>query len=253
MRLLTPVLSLLGLLTASVAARPHHRAAPSVFLLAGDSTTATQAANGGGWGDGFKNRTLLAPSFAENHGVNGRTTASYVSDGYWASVLSLTKSHSAAGSAVFVTIQFGHNDQKLADFAATFQANLKRMVGEVTAAGGTPVLVTPLSRRNFNADGTIDDALSAWAGYTLAVAAETGARSVDLWKASVAYLEKIGETAARRLDLKSGDATHLNADGSVVFGRLVSDLVVAAVPGVKAVTRADAVLSKQIADGVPSY
>lgn len=47
------LLSLLGVSFQIVAAAPakHQKAAeskPSVFLLAGDSTTATQAANGGG-------------------------------------------------------------------------------------------------------------------------------------------------------------------------------------------------------------
>lgn len=42
-------------------------------------------------------------------------------------------------------------------------ANLTKMVQQVRALGGEPVLVTSLTRRNFNADGTVDDALGPWA------------------------------------------------------------------------------------------
>jgi lysophospholipase L1-like esterase len=40
---------------------------------------------------------------------------------------------------VYVTIQFGHNDQKLANFETQFRENLKKMVADVKMAGGTPV------------------------------------------------------------------------------------------------------------------
>jgi len=53
----------------------------AAFILAGDSTTATLSADGGRWGDGFKDHTLLGPSFAENHGVNGKSTKTYVEIG----------------------------------------------------------------------------------------------------------------------------------------------------------------------------
>jgi lysophospholipase L1-like esterase len=53
-----------------------------------------------------------------------------------------------------VLIQFGHNDQpgkpgRSTDLASEYPANLKRYVDEVRAAGGQPVLVTPLTRRSF--------------------------------------------------------------------------------------------------------
>ncbi len=37
------------------------------------------------------------------------------------------------------------------------------MVGQIRAAGGVPVLVTSLTRRNFFDNGTINDALGPWA------------------------------------------------------------------------------------------
>ena len=76
---------------------------------------------------------------------------------------------------------------------------------------------------------------------------------IDLWKSSIQYLEKIGEAAARKLDLKSGDTTHLNANGSIVFGRMVMDLLSEKSPAIKAVARPDEKLSADIKAGVPSY
>lgn len=109
------VLVVLSLL--SFFAQPFHAAA--VFLLAGDSTTATQAANGGGtspplfpatpltnvgWGDGFKNFTLAPPAFAVNYGHNGATTGSFMAGGDWAVVLAQVKKY-VPSSTVYVTIQ----------------------------------------------------------------------------------------------------------------------------------------------------
>lgn len=45
-------------------------ALPPYWLLAGDSTTATQSANGGGWGDGFLNKTLKNGATGHNYGHN---------------------------------------------------------------------------------------------------------------------------------------------------------------------------------------
>jgi len=76
---------------------------------------------------------------------------------------------------------------------------------------------------------------------------------IDLWKSSLEYLEKIGEAAARKLDLKSGDSTHLNANGSIVFGRMVMDLLSEKSPAIKAVAWPNEKLSADIKAGVPSY
>ncbi|KAF8543734.1 GDSL-like Lipase/Acylhydrolase [Trichophaea hybrida] len=225
----------------------------AAFILAGDSTTASISANGGGWGDGFKNYTLISPSFAENHGVNGKSTKTYVEIGEWGRVLDATTKY-ASNFNVYVTIQFGHNDQKLANFETQFQENLKKMVADVKSAGGIPVLVTPLSRRNFNPDGSIRDKLAPWAGYTQAVANATNTITIDLWKTSLEFLEHVGELQARRMDLADGDHTHLNAAGSIVFGRMVSDLLVRKIgEPVACVTKKNVTMSAYIDMGVMPF
>jgi lysophospholipase L1-like esterase len=129
-------LLLLPVLALSAAAAPACKKA--IFVLSGDSTTAVQSANGGGWGSGFKNTTLLAPSFAENHALNGRSTKTFIENGDWDGVLDAVEKYKPQGD-VYVTIQFGHNDQKLENFTEQFEANLKRMAADVKSAGGVPV------------------------------------------------------------------------------------------------------------------
>jgi len=245
------ILFLFGLL-AYVLALPRGTSDTSVFLLAGDSTTATQSPGGGGWGDGFKNFTLIPPSFAINYGHDGATTSSFMEGPDWDWVVGNATDFHAMGFTVYVTIQFGHNDMKLANFSDTFKSNLALMSSNIKSIGGTPVLVTSLSRRNYFANGTIDDTLGPWADYAREVAAETNTDHIDLWAASIEYLEKIGEVAADRMNLVSNDTTHLNVAGSIVFGRMVSDLLVAAVPGVEEVTKKNETLSRMIAEGIPS-
>lgn len=84
--------------------------ATPAFILAGDSTTAVQSTGGGGWGNGFLS-FLKSPAWGINKGHNGATTVSFVAGGDWANVTGYVDSKTADGYDVYVTIQFGHNDQ----------------------------------------------------------------------------------------------------------------------------------------------
>lgn len=84
---------------------------PPAFILAGDSTTAVQSAGGGGWGNGFLSFLRAPPAWGVNKGHNGATTVSFVQGGDWANVTRLIDEKNAEGFQVWVTVQFGHNDQ----------------------------------------------------------------------------------------------------------------------------------------------
>lgn len=137
----------------------------------------------------------------------------------------------------------------------TYKQNLKNMIYNVTTNGGTPIIVSPLSRRNFQSDNkTLSDTLQPWRDAALKTATANHAHSIDLWLASTTYVSKIGAAAAHRLNLAPLDNTHLNIDGSIVFGRMVADLINSTYPSeFKGVFKADAKLSKQIAEGVPTF
>ncbi|KAJ5407673.1 hypothetical protein N7509_001556 [Penicillium cosmopolitanum] len=199
------------------------------FVLAGDSTTAKQSLNGGGWGDGFLNTTLFHGASGQNYGHNGATTVSFRAGGDWDNVLATIKNASTEYRP-FVTIQFGHNDQKPAANISIEQYtdNLEKFVAEASYAGATPILVTPLSRRNYdNSTGTpkIIESLSNETAATITAAHNTRASFINLNKASTDYLNAIGPQNAYTYNLNADDYTHLNVEGSIVFGGIVAELI----------------------------
>ncbi|KAH6678733.1 carbohydrate esterase family 12 protein [Halenospora varia] len=205
--------------------RDCHVKKPAAFYLAGDSTTAAQSAGGGGWGIGFL-KTLVNGAIGTDFGHNGATTVSFVAGADWPSVLDAV-SRSKADFVPYVTIQFGHNDQKAAANISIdqFTTNLKTMASQVIAAGGTPILVTSLSRRNYNSSGLVTEDLAPQRAATIAAATSMNISYIDLNAASIKYLNSIGSAKADTYNLVPTDRTHLNAAGSVVFGAMVSWLL----------------------------
>ncbi|KAG9202273.1 hypothetical protein G6514_004481 [Epicoccum nigrum] len=246
MRLL-PLLSLLPCTTA-FPTLVHPRAdEPVYWLLAGDSTTAP----GGGWGDGFLATTVVEGSSGVNYGHSGATTASFRAGGDWSQVLDEAASHKDEYS-VYITIQFGHNDQKNSSGVtpAAYSANLARFAAEALAAGATPILLTPLTRRTFSGGKVIENLANETAA-TIAVAEENGLHWIDLNQASTKYVNAIGQGAADGYNLAQGDRTHVNEWGGVVFARIVSDLLVGKYPEeFEGVTVKNETLSGLIAEGV---
>jgi lysophospholipase L1-like esterase len=106
------------------------------WLLAGDSTTAPK----GGWGDGYLATTVASGSSGHNYGHSGATTASFRAGGDWGKVTKDIGTYKSTYD-VYVTIQFGHNDQKTNSGVTIdmFKTNLKKFADEASAAGATPV------------------------------------------------------------------------------------------------------------------
>ncbi|KAJ8111711.1 hypothetical protein OPT61_g5755 [Boeremia exigua] len=228
-----PILATIASFTSSAVAAP--KAKPPAFFLAGDSTTAVQSTGGGGWGDGFLNTTLKKGATGKNFGHNGATTVSFRNGGDWDNVIAAAKS-SLTTHNPFVTIQFGHNDQK-ADKNITMEdltVNLVKFVDEVRAVGATPILVTSISRRRFsNSTGKITENLADVTAATKEAAEKSKAFIIDLNAASTKYLNSIGPDNSATYNLNPTDFTHLNAEGSVVFGTMVAQLIDAEVPELK--------------------
>ena len=86
-------------------------------------------------------------------------------------------------------------------------ANLTDMVHELRDIGAHPILVTSLTRRNFNADGTIQDLLKDWADQTILISEEQDTPLLDLHASSIKYCEAIGPDASHRLNLFPSDNT----------------------------------------------
>ncbi|HVI98307.1 MAG TPA: rhamnogalacturonan acetylesterase [Sphingomonas sp.] len=167
------------------------------IVLVGDSTMAP----GSGWASMFCAEHVKSSVACLNMGRGGRSTRSYRQEGSWAIVENEIKVPGYA--ATYVLIQFGHNDQSSAperwtDMKTEFPANLTRYVAEVRAAGGIPVLLTPLSRRDFR-DGTLRNTLDTWSDEVRKVAAATGTPLVDLNAGSARLVQKLGPVDAMKL------------------------------------------------------
>ncbi|KAF2867485.1 SGNH hydrolase-type esterase domain-containing protein [Massariosphaeria phaeospora] len=228
---------------------PHiRRAKPVYWLLAGDSTTAPD----GGWGDGFLATTVAPGSSGHNYGHSGATTASFRAGGDWGNVIKDVTTYKDKYD-VYVTIQFGHNDQKPASGVniSQYGTNLLTFAKEVKSAGATPILLTPLTRRNFNGPKVTQN-LAVERNVTISLAESNKLRWVDVNIASENYVNAIGKDAASRYNWETGDWTHLNEWGGVVFARIVSDLLVEKYADIDKVTTRNETLSALIKSGKPA-
>jgi lysophospholipase L1-like esterase len=167
------------------------------IILVGDSTMAPSS----GWGSAFCAEHVKSSVACLNLGRGGRSTRSYRQEGSWDLVLSELRVKGYRST--YVLIQFGHNDQssiaeRWTDLTTEFPANLRTFISEVRAAGGIPVLVTPLSRRAFR-DGKLDNSLEPWAEATRRVAREMKVPLADLNADSAALVEKLGPVGAMSL------------------------------------------------------
>lgn len=206
-------------------------------LLVGDSTMAPET----GYGDALCAR-FSTQRACLNLGRGGRSTRSYRTEGLWQRVLARLRD-GTPGVSRHVLIQFGHNDQpgkpgRSTDLATEYPTNLARYIAEVRAAGGTPVLVTPLSRRSFKG-GVLDDDLAAWAEAVRSVAREQAVPLLDLHARSRAEVVARGPTEADRLAMAPPgapgfDRTHIGARGACVFASILADEIVRVLPAVGA-------------------
>ncbi len=170
--------------------------APKIVLV-GDSTTAVNS----GWGGSFCAQHVSSNVACVNLGRGGRSTRTYREEGSWA--LALKEMTSGGFAQTYVLIQLAHNDQpgrpeRSTDLATQFPVNIKRFVDEARAAGATPVLLTPLIRRQFK-DGQVHDDLAPWADAIRKVAAETRTPLVDLHKLSKDAVQAMGPVEALKL------------------------------------------------------
>lgn len=185
-----------------VAAQEQARAdAPKLetykIILVGDSTMAPVS----GWGSMFCARHVKSSVACLNLGRGGRSTRSYRQEGSWDGALA--EARVPGYKRTYVLIQFGHNDQskvpeRWTGLESEFPANLRRFVTEVRAAGAEPILLTPLTRREFKA-GKLNDNLAPWAAKARSVAAELKVPLVDVHAHSMAIVQKLGAEAAMTL------------------------------------------------------
>ena len=214
------------------------RAAAPHIVLVGDSTVTDNA----GWGLGFK-QFLTDDVKLTNTARGGRSSMSFIKEGSWEKALALKGN--------YYLIQFGHNDEPGKPGRSTtleeYRVYMNRYVDEARAAGATPVLVTSLVRRQFKTAGDpnkITSSLQVRAEVVREIAREKKVPLVELHDRSLALCEKLGREGCLAFSPKkedgSYDGTHLNAEGYVLFGRIVAEELSRAVPALAPFIRAEA-------------
>lgn len=188
---------------------------PTVFLL-GDSTVCDQPKEPwNSWGQ-MLTRFFKPGVAVSNQAESGETLRGALHAGRVAKVLGDMKK----GDTLLV--QFGHNDMKekgpgVGAFT-TFKADLEKVVSEVRQHGGTPVLVTSMNRKRFDASGHVVNTLGEYPDAVRAVAKEMNVALIDLNAMSKTLYEAIGES---NIDKAFVDGTHHNAYGSYELARCV--------------------------------
>jgi pectinesterase len=214
---------------AADAPQPGHKIR---IVLVGDSTVTDKS----GWGLGFK-QFLTDGAECINVSSGGRSSKSFIDEGKWTNALAL--------KGDYYLIQFGHNDEpgKGADRETvadtTFTTNMMRYVDEARAIGARPVLITSLTRRQWDKanPGRIKSSLAPYAAAVKKIAGEKNVPLIDLHARSIELCEKLGCDGCLKFSpmkavdgTNSVDNTHLNEAGSVLFGGVVAGELRKAVP-----------------------
>ncbi|MEY4916403.1 MAG: hypothetical protein RL616_316 [Verrucomicrobiota bacterium] len=239
----------LFLCAALIAATGFSAGAKIQFVLVGDSTVTDNA----GWGLGFK-QFLTADAGCTNTSQGGRSSESFRREGRWTNALAL--------KGDYYLIQFGHNNEpgkpgRSTDMP-TFVSNMVSYVEEAQASGAKPVLVTPLTRRQWDKahPGKIKSSLAPYAEEVRKIAAEKNVPLVDLQARSIELCESLGPEKCLEFSppkivdgTNTGgfDGTHLNLKGRVLFARLVVDELRKAAPELAPVLRAEPVNENPVA------
>lgn len=211
-------------------------AGPLKIAIVGDSTVCDypEAHPCRGWGQ------FIAGYFDEsvtvvNRAASGRSTRTFIAEKRWEKAL--------AEKPQLVLIQFGHNDSHAKDrpeatgAATDFRDNLRRYLDDARAVGAEPVLVTPMHRRSWKPDGTLDDILQPYADAMKAVAMEKNAPLIDLHAMSRDLYLKLGREKAAELANAPGDHTHFGEKGARAMAELVMSRLTDAVPALQAKMR----------------
>ncbi|HTY86454.1 MAG TPA: rhamnogalacturonan acetylesterase [Candidatus Acidoferrum sp.] len=181
---------------------------PTVFLI-GDSTVCDQPAEPwNSWGQMLPR--FFKPEIAvANHAESGETLANSLRAQRLAKVFSLMK----PGDYLF--IQFGHNDMKnrATNALDVFKTDLKNVIAETRAMGGTPVLVTSMERKN----GIEHDTLAGYPDAVRDVAREEHCALMDLNAMSKVLYRALGADLGKAFQ----DGTHHNNYGSYELAQCV--------------------------------
>jgi lysophospholipase L1-like esterase len=231
---------MLCVLFAGLCVGMHFRSEKITVYLIGDSTIATKAKGAypeTGWGTPFAS-FFDSTVTVDNRAKNGRSTRTFLSENLWQPI------HEQLKEGDYVFIQFGHNDESKEKTdrytpPEQYKTNLSTFVTETRAKKANPVLLTPVSRRKFDANGKVLETHAEYSPLVLAVAKEMNVPVIDLDAKSRVLLQQFGEENSKLLflQLEPGehpnypqgkiDNTHFNELGARKMAQLVLAEIVA--------------------------
>ncbi len=226
---------------APAAAADRNRCRPSTLFVAGDSTAAiwpASVAPKAGWGQALP--PFLDPRHivVDDRALSGASSKSFIEVGLLDAIVA------RIGPGDRLLISFGHNDEKTdergTDPATTFPQYLSRYIDAAREHGAHPILVTPVERRRFNADGHAYASHGAFPQAMRDLGAARGVPVIDLTTLSMALWDSLGAQATKDYFLwfdpgenpnfpdGSADNTHFQAYGAIALARIVVDQLVQA-------------------------
>lgn len=198
-----------------------------VIYLAGDSTVVDQYYEPwAAWGQMLP-RFFLPGIVIANHAESGETTKSFVGEKRLAKIMTTMK----PGDYLF--IQFAHNDMKPGAVSLDdYKKLLTDFIAQTRAKGATPVLVTPMNRRTFDA-GKITNSFGPYPDAVREVATEQKAALIDLNAMSKTLFEAMGPEGTLKAFMHYpensfpgqtaaiADDTHFNSYGAYELARCI--------------------------------
>ncbi len=205
---------------------------PTRVVLVGDSTVCDYSMQNPerGWGQ-FLQSYFDEGAKVINVAKSGRSTKTFIKEGLWK--IALDKKPD------FVLIQFGHNDShppqkpEATNAATDYKDNLRRYIEEARAIGAKPVLITPMVRRIFKADGNLINELQPYADAMKQVGEEKKVPVIDLHTSSRALVEPLGPVGSAYMANKPDDKTHFGEKGAKMMVELVMKELPSAAPELK--------------------
>ena len=171
--------------------RPDHR--NPTWFLCGDSTMADYPKSSApmmGWGQALP-KLLPENVFVQNCAVNGRSSKSFIAE----KRLNFIELCLRPGDKLIVS--FSHNDEKAdalrsTSARTTFPEYLNMYIDAARRQGAEPILVTPIPRQHFDAEGRLLKTHQAYPDTIRDLAMERGVRLVELENAAMALFQQLG-------------------------------------------------------------
>lgn len=189
-----------------------------IIYIAGDSTSTDQPVEPfNSWGQ-MLTRFFKPDIAVANHGESGESLRSFLGENRFDKIMSLIR----PGDYLF--IQMGHNDQKDTTPGAgaftSYKDFLKRMVATAREKGATPVLITPMNRLTFDADGKITNSLGDFPEAVRQEATEDQVALIDLNAMSKPFYEAMGPVESHQA-FAGKDTTHHSNYGSYELAKCI--------------------------------